>query len=61
MTDEYSRKSSELEIHAYLAMTDEVPLIVGFKDLLAKFRVCFDYSENEAYVEEKKLKKDENK
>ncbi len=53
IVDEYNNRSREIEIHAYLAMTDEVPLILGFKDLLSKFRVCFDYAENEAFVEEK--------
>ncbi len=47
LLDEYDNKSRELAIHAYLAMTDEVPLILGFKDLLSKFRVCFDYGEND--------------
>ena len=47
-------ESDEMEIYAYLAMTDEVPLIIGFKDLLSRFRVCFDYGENEAFIEEKK-------
>ena len=47
-------ESDEMEIYAYLAMTDEVPLIIGFKDLLSRFRVCFDYCENEAFIEEKK-------
>ena len=46
-------ETGELNIYAYLAMTDEVPLILGFKDLLSKFRVCFDYGENEAFLEEK--------
>ena len=46
-------ETNEMDIYAYLAMTDEVPLILGFKDLLSKFRVCFDYGENEAFLEEK--------
>ncbi len=46
-------ETNELEIYAYLALTDEVPLIIGFEDLLSRFKVCFDYSENEAWIEEK--------
>ena len=53
LIDEYGGKSRELAIHAYLAMTDEVPLIVGFKDFLTKFRICIDFQEDEAFVEEK--------
>ena len=54
LLDEYSGKSRELEIHAYLAMTDEVPLIIGFKDLLTRFKLCIDFPENEAWIDEKK-------
>ena len=39
-------ETGEIEIYAYLAMTDEVPLIIGLKDLLTRFRVCFDFGEN---------------
>ena len=45
--------TNEIEIYAFLSLIDEIPLIIGFKDLLEKFRVCFDYSENEAFLEEK--------
>lgn len=48
--------TNEIEIHAFLSLIDEIPLIIGFKDLLEKFKVCFDYSENEAFIEEKKIK-----
>jgi len=46
--------SKEQEIYAYLASTDKVPLILGFKDLLSKFKICFDYDQNEAYIETKR-------
>ena len=39
------------KIYAYLASTDKVPLILGFKDLLSKFKICFDYDKNKAYIE----------
>ncbi len=44
--------SRMLEIRALLALTDEVPLILGFKDLLSEFKVCFNYQKREAYLEE---------
>jgi len=47
-------ETDEMEICAYLAMTDEVPLIIGFKDLLTKFKIYIDFPENEAWIEEKK-------
>jgi len=45
-------QTKETEIHAYLALTDEVPLILGFKDLLTEFRLCFSYPD-EAWIEER--------
>lgn len=46
--------TKEQEIYAYLASTDKVPLILGFKDLLSKFKICFDYDRNVAFIEIKK-------
>jgi hypothetical protein len=45
--------SPELEILAFLAKTDQVPLILGFARLLERFPVHFDYEGGEAYIEEK--------
>ena len=44
-------ESDEIEIYAYLALTDEVPLIIGFKDLLTKFKLCIDFQKDTAFVE----------
>ena len=52
--DRYGNSTKKLKIHSCLALTNEVPLILGFKDLLSKFKVCFDYDQNEAYIETKK-------
>lgn len=52
LTDRQGNKTKELEVIAYLAKTDKVPLILGFKDLLGGFNVCFDYRERRAYVED---------
>jgi len=46
-------ESREITAHAYLALTDEVPLIIGFKDLLDQCVVHFDYQSKEAWIEEK--------
>ncbi len=45
------QQSEELTISAYLALTDDIPLIVGFWDLLEKFKICMDYRSKEAYLE----------
>jgi len=44
-------QTEKIDVHSYLALTDEIPLILGFKDLLASFKVCFDYKENSAWLE----------
>ena len=45
------RQSEELKISAYLALTDDIPLVIGFWDLLEKFRLIMDYRSKEAYLE----------
>jgi len=52
LLDEQNR-TKKYRIMAFLAPTDEVPLIVGFKDLLSEFKICFDYKADEAFIEEK--------
>lgn len=44
-------QTNELETYAFLALTDNVPIIIGFKDLLSKFSVYFDYKKKEAFME----------
>jgi len=38
---------------AFLALTDEVPLIIGFKDNLSEFMVCFNRKKDIAFLDEK--------
>ncbi len=45
------KQTEGFEIQAYLAHTNNVPLIVGFCDLLEKFKVYMDYSNKKAYIE----------
>jgi len=52
LLDEKGNQTKETDIHAYLGLTDEVPLILGFKDLLSEFRVSFNYPD-EAWIEER--------
>jgi len=54
LVDEEENQSGEIEMLSYLALTTKIPVILGFKDLLTEFKICFDYGENEAWIEEKK-------
>lgn len=42
--------TKEIEIKAYLAPNDNVPLIIGFEDLLSEFDIFFSYSSQEAFI-----------
>lgn len=53
LLDAEGNVTEPLNITAHLSMIDEVPLILGFKDLLSRFKVCFDYEAKEAYIEVK--------
>jgi hypothetical protein len=53
LLDEEGNQSKELEVLSYFALSNLVPLIVGFRDILEKFKVCFDYKEDIAFAEEK--------
>jgi len=41
----------EVEFYAFCAMSDRVPLILGFKSLLERFTICFNISSGIAYLE----------
>jgi len=51
VVDKYGNSTPEMEFRAFLALMDNIPLIVGFKDLLEKFRICFDASRSDAFLE----------
>lgn len=36
-----------------MALTDNIPLIVGFKDLLEKYRINIDVTRDKAFIERK--------
>lgn len=48
--DRAGHQTKELRMHAFLARTDAVPLIIGFKDLLDRFPTFFDYPASAGYV-----------
>jgi len=44
--------TEKIEAKAYLAPTDNVPLMIGFEDLLSEFNVFFSYRTQNAFIEE---------
>jgi len=44
--------TEEIETKAYLAQTDNIPLVIGFEKLLSEFNVFFSYYTNKAFIEE---------
>ena len=49
--DDFEQSSGALSIRAYLAPTDDVPLLLGFGGLLDRADVHFSLSKSEAYLE----------
>jgi hypothetical protein len=45
------RESDELEAIAYLAMTNDVPILIGFQGLLEVTRLYMDYRNKRAFLE----------
>ena len=45
------QSTKRIKVKSYLAHSNEVPLIIGFKDLLDKFGLYLDYRRNLAYIE----------
>lgn len=44
------RWSRPLEVYAFLSLRDDVPLILGFKDVLTDFPLFLDYRKRRAYI-----------
>lgn len=51
IVDDEDNETRELRISAFLANTDEIPLIIGFKDVLEKFKMVIEFSKNNAFIE----------
>lgn len=45
-------ESSECDAHVFCALTDTVPMILGFKDLLDKLKLTIDMKNKEGFIEE---------
>jgi len=57
LVDNEGHQTKPLALRAFLAPTDKVPLILGFKGLLAEFAHHFDYRTGKAYIDTRKLKR----
>lgn len=53
LLDEEGNQSRELEILSHFALTNLVPLIIGFKGILENFKLILDYKQDHAFAEEK--------
>ncbi|MBI4919045.1 hypothetical protein HY837_03885 [archaeon] len=51
IVDGDTNRTNEIKMTAFLALTDQVPLILGFKDLLENFKLVSDCKNNLAYLE----------
>ena len=45
------QSTKRIKVKSYLAHSNEVPLIIGFKDLLDRFGLYLDFKKNLAYLE----------
>ena len=52
LLDEEGNQTNEMKVHSLLALTDAVPILIGFKDLLDRFMLHSNYP-NEAWVKER--------
>lgn len=48
--DKSANTSEELEIACYFAHSDEIPVIIGFADILTKFKINIDYPNKNAFL-----------
>ncbi len=53
IVDKEGNSTPEMKFRAFLAQTDNIPLIVGFKDLLDKLRLDIDAIKGKAFIETK--------
>ena len=53
--DDEGHETRLLAFLAFLAHTDDVPLVLGFADILSEFQVRFDYRTRTAYLDERLL------
>ena len=53
LLDEEGNRTSEMNVYAFLAFSDFIPIVLGFKLLLERFKICFECDDCRAWLEEK--------
>jgi len=51
LVDNENNQSDELEILSYLAITNKIPLIIGFRDVLENFDIHLNFKDKTAYLQ----------
>ncbi|MEM3562426.1 MAG: hypothetical protein QXS27_01570 [Candidatus Jordarchaeaceae archaeon] len=51
IVDKKGNAMPETKFKAFLALTDKIPLIVGFKDVLERYRIRIDVPIGKAFIE----------
>ena len=52
LLDEFGNESQEIRFLAYLALTNNVNLLLGVRDMLERFTLHIDFANDEAYLQE---------
>jgi len=52
LLDEFGNESQEIRFLAYLALTNNVNLLLGVRDMLERFTLHLDFANDEAYLQE---------
>jgi hypothetical protein len=51
LLDREGNETRILNVISFLAPSDDIPIVLGFRDLLTEFKIYFDYKKNIAYLE----------
>ena len=51
LVDDLGNETPEIKFRAFLALVDNIPLIVGFKDLLDRFKLTISPTDRIGYIE----------
>lgn len=51
--DKLGNRTGMMKVRAFLALTNQVPLVLGFKDLLENFEICFNCTGNWGFIQER--------
>ncbi|MBS7623723.1 hypothetical protein KEJ39_08680 [Candidatus Bathyarchaeota archaeon] len=51
VVDEHGNATPEMKSRAFSALVENIPLIIGFKDLLEKYHIDIDAKSGRAFIE----------